>query len=133
MAPLPLAYARKCPSIPPEKTMPGIAVTAADCAGCIPVDRRSLGGAWSRRSDPTRVEREESTAEAFRAEACPGVAGGAAAVPAVSGIRIRQRHIHTPAVAAEPPARRPARALANTGLPEDLAAIGSTACTTPDF
>src|SRR5262249_49644333 len=30
------AYALKCPSTPPEKTTPGIAVTAADCAGLQP-------------------------------------------------------------------------------------------------
>src|SRR4029450_2823965 len=36
IAPLLLSYARRCPSIPPENTMPGIAVTAADCAGLHP-------------------------------------------------------------------------------------------------
>src|SRR5581483_7569500 len=33
MSPEELAYARKCPSIDPSNTPPGIADTAADCAG----------------------------------------------------------------------------------------------------
>src|SRR5215470_17481828 len=32
-APVAVEYARRCPSTEPENTTPGIAVTAADCAG----------------------------------------------------------------------------------------------------
>src|SRR5206468_9929817 len=48
------AYARRCPSSPPEKTTPGIAVTAADCAGVQPGTSPQPGCGVDHRTLPVR-------------------------------------------------------------------------------
>src|SRR5580704_2755677 len=53
-------YARKCPSSPPENTSPGIAVTAADCAGLHPGTSPQPGCGVRQTSSPVSSLRAQS-------------------------------------------------------------------------
>src|SRR5580704_2631633 len=53
-------YARKCPSSPPENTSPGIAVTAADCAGLHPGRSPQPGCGVRQTSSPVSSLRADS-------------------------------------------------------------------------
>src|ERR1700722_13146671 len=57
--------ARKCPSSPPENTSPGIALTAADCAGLHPGTSPQKGCGVRQTSSPVSSLRAQSPTPAL--------------------------------------------------------------------
>jgi len=79
MAPSLELYARRCPSTDPENAAPGIALTAADCAGLhLFLSPHPGGGAYQRRSPLSRLRAKR-----------PPPCLGSASVPSEFGNTIR--------------------------------------------